>query len=96
MSETDPALVFLKRNIQLPMQPILDAPVAARSFREASRREVFAEDVIANFRAVLSLALRIANDGADRLQVGPTSPIRQVLGNRTDQVGRKQDRKRHE
>ena len=48
----DAALVFLKRHIELPVQTVLDSPVAAHRLGEATRREVLAENVVADFVSI--------------------------------------------
>ncbi len=58
VAQADPALVFLKRDIQLPMQTVLDAPMAADRIRESPRRDVLAKDVVSNFRAVRAFTAR--------------------------------------
>jgi hypothetical protein len=58
---SDAALVFLKRHIELPMQAVLDTPVAAPGFGESTRREVLAENVAA--RAYCSTISRGAEGG---------------------------------
>src|SRR5208337_4257974 len=64
----------------------LDTPVPAHSLGETTRRDVLAENVVADLVAVLSLALRLADSDPDRLQVGPTRTVRQILRDGTDKV----------
>ena len=48
---------------------------------EATPREISAEDVVADFVAVLPVALRVAQSDPDRRQIGPTRTVGQVVRN---------------
>ncbi len=83
----DAALVFLKRHVELPVQTVLDPPVAAhRRRRSVWRREVLAEDVVADFvarpcrRASVSLiAMPIAFKPVQRARSGRSSGTGQMI-----------------
>ena len=80
------ALIFLKRDVELPMQTVLNAPVAAHGRGETMRRQVLVENVVADFVAVLAVPLGVADGDPDGLQVGPPGTVRQVLRNGTDDI----------
>ena len=86
MALTDAALVFLKCDIELPMQTVLDTPVATHRVGEAARRDELAEDVVADFADVLAVAQRLAEGNPNCLQTRPTRTVWQVIGNGTDDV----------
>src|ERR1700687_2859802 len=86
MTLANTALVFLERDVELPMQTVFDAPVAAHRLGKAAGRQVFAQHVVADITAVLARALRAADHDADRLQTGPTRAVRQVIRQWADEV----------
>src|SRR3972149_6558625 len=79
-------LVFAKCYIELPMQAILDRPVAADGIRELARRPLFAQDVIPHFARVLSIANCVIDRDADRREILPAATVRQVVRRRAHQV----------
>ena len=48
MAFTNPASVFLKRHVELPVQTVLNAPAVAHRFGKAASREIPAENVAAD------------------------------------------------
>ena len=80
------ALVFLKGDIELPMQTVLDAPVAAHRVGETTGRDELAQDVVAVFtdspfhRAECSLmATPIAFRPVQRERSGKSSGTGQIM-----------------
>lgn len=67
----DTALVFLKCHVELPMQAVLNAPVAAHRTGKAPRGKERAEDIITDFVAFLAIAERGADNDPDGLQARP-------------------------
>ncbi len=86
MTFTNPALVFLKRHVELPVQTVLNAPVVAHCLGKAASREIPAENVVADLVARLAVALRLAEGNSDGLQFRPARTIGQILRYRTDNV----------
>ena len=78
MSFADATQVFLEGYVELPVQPVLDPPMAANRACKATRGEVLAEDVVADVSAFLAIALGDADDHPDGLQARPTRRIGQV------------------
>src|SRR5690606_6991107 len=64
-------LILSKRHVELPMQAVLDRPVAANGFGEPFRGDVLAENVIPHFETRLPMAYGVINGHADRLQFRP-------------------------
>src|SRR5271169_1965646 len=68
------------------MQSVLDAPVAAHRVGETTGRDELAQDVIAVFTDLLTVALSFVDSNSNRLQTNPTRTVWQVFGNGTDHV----------
>ncbi len=86
VSFANAALVLLERHVELPVPPVLNAPMTAHRLCEPLRGDRFAEDVVPDFHAVLAVALRVADRHADGLQSRPAFPVGQVCGDRADPI----------
>src|SRR3984957_3514749 len=86
MTFSDAALVFLKRHIELPMQAVLNSPMAAHGFGKATRGKILAEDIVTDLVAFLAIADSGTNDDPNGLQARPARAIGQIVGHRTDKV----------
>ena len=60
-------LVFLKGDVQLPIQTVFDAPVVAHHGGEATGRDELAQDIVAIFSNVFSIAMSVADGNSNRL-----------------------------
>ncbi len=90
-----PTLVLAERQNELPVQPVLDSPWWARFRRrsltphragKSARRRLAAENAEPHLVAILPVALRVADDLADRFQSRPAGAVGQVLRHRADVI----------
>ncbi len=82
----DAAMVFAKRDVQLPVQFVFDGPMTLHDRCELFRRQLLAQDVVPNVDALLSVTNGVADDHADRLESRPSVTIRQIARDRADIV----------
>ena len=95
VSLADAALVFLKRHVELPMQTVLDRPVAAHGGGESAGRHVLAQDVVPHFAAFVCRRARVSLIACRcAFRFCPACPVRQIVGRRTDEVGTRLSRGR--
>src|SRR5262249_13666367 len=71
-----PALVLAETHVQLPMQVVLDAPVAPNRFAEPLRGPQHAEDVVAGPQAPAALSVGALCDRHPPRAQTPPRPVR--------------------
>ena len=79
--------IFVERNIELPVQTILDAPVISQSFAETFGTRLLAGDEVAGLRARLSSNRAFAVAHADGAQICPLLSVSKAFGRVENDVG---------
>ena len=69
------ALILTERYIQLPVQLVLDRPIALDDRGELLDRHFPAQNVVADTDAFLTFTLGVTDDHADRLEPRPTVAV---------------------
>ena len=73
MSFADSGMILSERHVQLPVELVLDRPVACHHLGKSLCRELLAQDVVPNVGALLAIPCRVADHHADGLEAGQRS-----------------------
>jgi hypothetical protein len=79
-------VVFVKADIQVPMQAVLNAPVITQSFAVEAGFGWFTADEKAHFAADFAVDVPFAATHADDTHIGPRLGLAQVVGILNDRV----------
>ena len=84
VSLADSALVLAKGHIKLPVQTVLDPPVAANRTGELCAINLFVQDEVSHSDLICFASFGVVDRNANRRQVLPPRRIRKVRWNRAN------------